>query len=337
MKDARELIDEKWLQVEAERPSDERAMRVAELPAETANGPLAVGADHNGTRHLLIPVTSHQVVRRGLDGPVLVLRKRPLEDSRHYQQYADLGCLRVDLNDVFTTLCADVLSTTTALPNNPLKALYRVIDRWKSLFRTSGAPLDTEQISGLFGELLVLTRLLRRDASAHRLWKGPTGGEQDFTSVRSAVEVKTSSGAHQRHVRIHGLDQLTAPGNGTLALAWFRLERGSEGDEDLPGLINRALRLCDDESTLLALLSSVGYYPSDNAHYQDTRFAVADEHWYTVDEAFPKLTRAQLVDLDIATRVSDVSYTVDLSGESPSPMDDEAVAAFLADLVREQA
>lgn len=333
MSEPRELIDEKWLELEAEQPSDERALRVAELPAKTTNGPLALGVDQEGNRHLLLPVTSHQAVRRGLDGPVLVLRKRPLEDSEHYQHYADLGCLRSDLNDVFTTLCSDVLTEVDDHQDNPLKALYRVIDRWKALFRSSGAPLDGDQVAGLYGELLVLTRLLEVDASAHRLWKGPFGAQHDFAGTRTAVEVKTSSGTTQRRVRIHGLDQLVAPESGKLALAWLRLERVSAEGEDLPGLVQLALRRCDDESALLTSLASIGYYPSDNPHYRDVRFVVSAESWYAVDDAFPKLTRDQLTVPD--DRISDVAYTIDLSSATPTPLDSASVAGYLEDLVQE--
>lgn len=337
MSGPRELIDEKWLELEAKPPSGERALRVAELPAGTVNGRLALGVDREGNRHLLLPVTSHQDVRRGLDGPVLVLRKRPLEDSKYYQHYADLSCLRSDLNDVFTTLCADVLPAVGTLPDNPLKALYRVIDRWKALFRASGAPLGGEQLTGLYGELVVLNRLLEQDVSAHRLWMGPNGGEHDFAGVRTAVEVKTSSGTTPRRVRVHGIDQLAAPEDGKLALAWLRLERGPEDAEDLPALVQRALRRCDDESALLTLLASVGYYPTDNAHYRDVRFVVAEESWYAVDDEFPKLTRAQLTNPGDIGQVMDVAYTIELSGEAPAPLDGASVAGYLDDLIREHA
>lgn len=337
MNGTRELVDEKWLKLESETPSDERSIRVAELPVKTGARSIVVGVDHDGYRHLLIPITSHLDVRRGLDGPVLQLRKRPLEDGTLYQHYADLGCLRPDLNDVFTTMCADVLDTAGTLPNNPLKALYRVLDRWKSLFQTSGVPLDTDQIIGLFGELLVLTRLLERDSSAHRFWKGPSGHEHDFATAHTALEVKATSGPQRRRVRIHGIDQLTMQDEGVLRLAWFRLERGSDTGEDLPTLVNRALRLCDDESTLLALLASVGYYPSDNGYYKDIRLYVAEERWYSVDDDFPKLTRAQLTDPTSIKLVSDIAYTVDLSGEPPIALNGDTVTGFLDDLIREHA
>lgn len=206
MNDERELIGERWNKLESEAPSGEHAIRVAELPLETGNGPIVVGVDHDRCRQLVIPITSGQDVRRGLDGPALQVRKWVLEDSAVYQHYAYLGCMRTDLNDVFTTMCADVLDAAAALPSNPFKALYRVIDKWKARFRTSEVPLGTGQVGGLCGDLVVLTRLLERDPCAHQLWTGLSGHEHDFASAHTALEVKVTSGLQGRRARIHGIN-----------------------------------------------------------------------------------------------------------------------------------
>ncbi len=112
-------------------------------------------------------------------------------DANSYQEFVDLGCLRSDLNDVFTSLCADIVTAVEESPQAPIKALYHVIDRWKALFRTGGPLLGPEQVAGLFGELLVLKRLLHTDPSAHRLWRGPSRHRHDFGTGGHAVEVKS--------------------------------------------------------------------------------------------------------------------------------------------------
>lgn len=330
--DLRNLIDRHWKELDAVPVSAERKLRVAELPVDTSRGKLAVAVDLDGHRHVLVPISSNQAVRRGLDGPALMLRKRPLEGENTYQVYADLGCLRSDLNDLFTMVCADVLKTTEAMPENPLKALHRVLDRWKSLFRTVGAPLGPEQIAGLFGELVVLVQLLQLDSSAHRLWLGPSGNHHDFSNGRYAIEVKafTSSSADARRVRIHGLDQLDAPSGGALKLAWLRLERVSiGGGKGFVELIERALELCDDESALMNLLSQVGYHAADVDFYREVRYSLAEERWYTVDAGFPKLTLAELA-AGAPFGVTDVAYTIDFSTEPPIPLEEEQVLEHLA-------
>lgn len=331
----RRLIEQRWNELEAVPVSAERRMRVTELPVETDRGNLAAAVDHEGHRHLLVPIASSQVVRRGLDGPALVLKKRPLEGKDTYQVYADLGCLRADLNDLFRMVCADVLTATRALSDNPLKALYRVLDRWKALFQTVGAPLGPEQIAGLFGELLILVQLLQRDSSAHRLWSGPDGCPHDFTGGGCAVEVKSSTAADGRQARIHGLEQLGMPVDGALLLVWLRLKRvGTDDGYGLIELVEQALNLCDDESALMTLLSAVGYRAADTDFYREVRFSVAEERWYAVDGAFPKLTKANLIAPGVPVGVSDVNYTIDLSAERPVPLDEEYVQEHLTRMVK---
>ncbi|MFC8200620.1 PD-(D/E)XK motif protein [Streptomyces sp. NPDC057298] len=335
----RGLVEQHWAALEAQRTTGERRLRVAELSVATSDGPLAVAVDHDGHRHLLVPIHAHIKVRTGLDGPVLRLRKRPLEDAETYQTYADLGCLRDDLSDLFTELCVDVLEEAVELPHNPVKALYRVLDRWKSLFRTQGPPLGPEELAGLFGEMTVLNRLLAKDPSAHRIWQGPQGHRHDFSAALNAVEVKASTGSEGRRPRIHGLDQLEAPGGGALCLVWFRLHRATTSGVGTGFVesMDEALRLCDDEGALLELLAKAGYRLADADLYEDVRFVVNEERWYQVDAGFPRLTGQALTNAGVPVSVLDVDYTIDLSGEVPAPMTSEQVSQMIENLIQEPA
>lgn len=331
----RDLIDHHWRELESRPVSRARRLRVAELPLGDEHDGLAAAVDYEGHRHILVPIASQQSVRRGVDGPVLLLRKRPLEGDDSYQVYADLGCLRTDLNDLFTMLCADVVRTAGAIPGTPLKALYRVLDRWRALFQTTGAALGPEQLAGLFGELTVLIRLLEMDSTAHRLWRGPHGHRHDFSAATLAVEVKSSVGGEGRRVRINGLGQLDPPMDGSLQLVWFNLQRTSDQGEGLLDLVERALRLCDDETALFSLLASAGFRPSDSHLYQGSRFLIVEERWYRVDASFPKLTSNDLASAGIPITITDVAYTIDLSSEPPSPMEPTRVNEHLSSMIRE--
>ncbi|MET8592460.1 PD-(D/E)XK motif protein [Streptomyces sp. NPDC005078] len=332
------LLDGHWAALDIEQVSAERRLRVAELAVITDQGPLAAAVDYEGHRHLLVPIHTHGKVRTGLDGPVLRLRKRPLEDADTYQHYVDLSCLRNDLNDLFTDLCVDVLGAVEKLPANPVKALYGILDRWKALFQTQGIPLGGEQLAGLFGELTLLNRLLATDRSAHRIWRGPSGYRHDFSAEATAVEVKSSTASEGRRPRIHGLDQLEAPEGGTLSLVWFRLQRaGANG----PGtaftdLVDQARRLCDDEFSLLGLLAAAGYHPSDVELYRDVRFLVVEERWYGVDAGFPGLTGRALLAAGVPVPVLDVEYTIDLSGENPSVLSPGEASRVIDRMIQEQ-
>ncbi|GGT91310.1 PD-(D/E)XK motif protein [Streptomyces lateritius] len=334
----RDLVEERWSALEAAQPSDEGRLRVAQLPVAVEHGsPLAVGIDHNGCRHVLVPITANRKVRPGIDGPVLRLRRRSLEDEDSYQTYADLACLRSDLNDLFTELCVDVVEAAERLPENPVKALHHVLDRWRALLQMQGAPLTGERLAGLFGELTVLNRLLARDPSAHRLWQGPTGHRHDFSSGRTALEIKSSTSAEGRRPRIHGLDQLDVPSDGSLSLVWLRLSRSTGSGSGIPfvELIDRALRLCDDEGSLLELLAAAGYHPSDAERYRGEGFAVAEERWYDVTSDFPGLTTGRLLAAGLPLSAMDVEYTIDLSGEAISPLTHTEVSQVVEDMLRE--
>lgn len=337
----RALVERYWTALEAEPTTTPDRLRVAELPVVTAHGPLAVGVDHDGHRHLLVPIHSHSKVRSGLDGPVLVLRRRALEDEHTYRVHADLSCLRGDLGDLFTGLCADVLAHVPERSERPVKALYKVIDRWKALFRTQGLPLRGERLTGLFAELTVLNRLLATDPRAHRLWRGPEGYRHDFASGSRAVEVKASTATEGRRVRVHGLDQLEAPDGdgGELLLVWIRLHRlttGATGTRFVD-LVNETFRLADDEHRVLELLALAGYLVGDAPLYEDVRFAVAEERWYRVGPGFPGLTGRALADAGVPVSVLDVEYTIDLSGDLPAPVPQEEVDRMTESLAREEA
>ncbi|MEV6328350.1 PD-(D/E)XK motif protein [Streptomyces sp. NPDC051909] len=333
----RSLVEERWTALEAEQTTGERRLRVSHLPIVVEHdNPLAVAVDHRGFRHVLVPIPAHRRVRPGLDGPVLQLRKRPLEDDDTYQTYADLACLRSDLNDLFTELCIDVLSMAEGHPENPLKALHHVLDRWRELFRTQGSPLTGEQLTGLFGELAVLCRLLEKDPSAHRLWLGPEGHRHDFSSGSTAVEVKAGTSAGRRP-RIHGLDQLDRPTAGSLALVWFRLQPTAGGSlgTSVVELVDRANRLCDDEGSLLALLATAGYRPVDADRYQGVRFLIEEERWYEVGPGFPGITTRALIEAGLPVSVQNVEYTIDLSGDLPVTLTDEEVSQVIDDILQE--
>ncbi|MFB8175161.1 PD-(D/E)XK motif protein [Streptomyces sp. NPDC055966] len=333
----RKLIEEHWVALESEQTTGEHRLRVSQLPVMTAQGSLVAGIDHEGCRHVLMPVHTHRRIRTNPDGPVLQLRKRPLEDDESYQTYADLACLRKDLNDLFTNLCIDVLSAVAVRPENPVKALYGVLDRWKALFQPQSAPLGPEQIAGLFGELVVLNRLLGRDSSAHRIWRGPEGHPHDFAAGKAAVEVKTSSANGPRRPRIHGLDQLDGPAGGALHLVWFRLEAVDTSDSGVGflELLDQALHSCDDESAFLEMMAAVGYRPVDAEKYRNVRFVIAEERWYRVGPDFPRLTTQTLLSAGVQIPVLDVEYTIDLSHDAPAPVSTDEAVQILDQLIQE--
>jgi hypothetical protein len=321
-----------WAGLRETRPSTETSLRVRELAAETAWGRLALGIDIDSSRHLLVPIASNARVRSGLDGPGLSLRRRALEDASTYTMYADLSCHRTELGYLFDDLCADVLTELKGFERQPLRALYQVVDRWRSLFDRPLGALSDDSAKGLFAELVVLRRLLAVDPGAHELWTGPSRSGHDFKGRGVDIEVKSTTVAAGRMVRVHGLDQLEPTKDSTLLLAWFRLVDGrqSGAGESLEEVAAQALAMADDEPAVRQRMGAAGYIPGTLPMNDDRRYTIADERWYAVDDTFPRLTRATLDQAGAPETVIDVDYTVDLTAEPPIPMQPPEIARWIS-------
>lgn len=316
---------------EAPIPSSGK-LRVASLPVKAATGSLNAAVDAAGIRHLLIPLGAAESVAPTTD-TALRWRLRPLGDRTGYRRYADLGCHRGELNDVFTDLCVDILVSVETNTARPLKTARRVVERWRALFTALGDILSADQLAGLFGELLILSRLLDIHGEATRLWTGPTGHRHDFHGGIGAVEVKTSTSIDGRRVRIHGLDQLEEPSGGFLALAWLRLEKSSDQGRTLPELVDDLMNLVNDDHDLTTRLTKAGYRPADRDQYGALRFHLAEQRWFPVDSAFPRLTESMIAPA-VQPSVRDVSYIVDLMPDPVPQLTDDQIRDRLVDLTR---
>ncbi|MFE2722850.1 PD-(D/E)XK motif protein [Kitasatospora sp. NPDC059327] len=327
--DLRLVLDEHWRGLDAAPVAAGYVLRTSSLPVTTAHGPLLAAVDADGMRHLLIPLATRQRLSAGVASGSLRIFERPLEDDESYGRFADIACTSRELDDVFTGLCRDVLVALAADGERPYRAARAVVERWRRLFSGGRRPLTDEQIVGLFGELLVLIRLLECDPGAVCHWAGPEGERHDFTDGRLAVEVKSSAAASERRLlRIHGLDQLEPPEHGELFIAWHRLQPDPRG-RTLDELVAHARELCDDEAAFLSKLARLGYHPSDQDQY-GLRLTPVESRWYPVDDGFPRLTTTSIPGVDVPAGVLDVRYTVDLAGVRTDRLDDEAVNDVLA-------
>ncbi len=285
-----------------------------------------------GNRHVLVPLTANQHVRIDRGGTALAVRERPLENGDTYERYADLGCLRRDLDEVFTGLVSDVLAAVEIAPERPLKAFYTVLNRWRDLFRHAPAPLGVGQLAGLFGELIVLNELLAEQSTAVDFWTGPSGSRHDFAVGSHSIEVKTSTADRNRTVRIHGINQLQPPAHGSLDLVWIRLERVPERGMTLAELVGKTRQASDDDTGLLFKLAEAGYLPADAGRYHDIRFEIREQRWYEVHEEFPRID-PHVVPPDVA----DLEYTLDLSGQRPAVVDLDGIRGRVHRITEENA
>lgn len=330
----RSILADHWSALEAEHPTSHERLRTSKLPVDAIGGQLLAAVDANGYRHILVPINPNQRVKKQFDGVNLRVDERAFETEQIYCRYADVSCLNLNLNEIFSEMCSDVILAVASKPNHALVATNKVLQRWRSLFASSKSALGEEQLTGLFAELWVLRELLKKSSSAVSKWTGPSGHRHDFTFETGSLEIKGSTAKSGRRVRIHGLSQLDPPTDGNLYLRWIRLQSHPKG-QSIGNLVEEVLELSDDLGSAIEKINTLGYRIADADFYHDFRYNVVEDICYHVDRNFPKLTESQLIDAGILTSAIDVSYTIDLPNPAISGLTISAVTVLLDNFTEE--
>lgn len=311
----RGLLETLWMRLESRASSEPvGAMLTAELQIDTSHGPVRLGRDPDGMRHLLVPIASSERLDddRRSSGVHLTTRTLLLGDELPVR-YADIACRRRDLAGTFTGLVADICARVATAPGGSASQIARALNAWRLLFGGSAQRWTVPRLAGLFAELLVLEELLGRDARAIRSWLGPLGCPQDFRGTHHAVEVKGTTSAEGRVIRIHGVDQLEAPPNGTLSLAWFRIaESAAPAARTVADVLNACRSKMHDLGELEARLLALGLSPNGDDSTSEIRFLSMEQRWYEVAGAFPRVVPESFESGAVPQGVAGVEYLVDL-------------------------
>ncbi|MGZ4249144.1 MAG: PD-(D/E)XK motif protein [Solirubrobacteraceae bacterium] len=316
-----------WLALELADAAGLADLRVVETDVRVPQGPVLLGLDVEGHRHLLIPhgPSAHVLEDRGSRGVQIL--QRDLLDAGRLRRFADVHCLAPHLNELFSAVADEMLVAIRAAPDDSVRVARRVLDRWRELLRPlSPRLLGTQQIAGIFAELLVLTEVVRQDP-ARRIdcWTGPSKGRHDLRRGATAIEVKATLAREGRLVEIHGIEQLESPTGGELALAVVRLETAPETGRTVGQLRAELVELGVSEHELLKALAQAGYLVGDEEAYEHLRYVVREHRTYAVDEVFPRLVGSSFVSGKLPAGVLRVTYVVDLTTEPPTPLDDAGV------------
>lgn len=296
-------------------------MKLLDLPQRPGGRPAFLGVAEDGAR-LLLPFArdEHRAFADDKRSRGIFLQRRQLELGEERHWYLDVVCTRGELRWLFSTFIADILLRTEREPGKSCAAVARsCFAAWRALFAGSERHLTPKQLAGLFGELTLLGTLLDASRTAVTCWRGPYREPHDFVGTRQHIEVKTTLSSEDDVVHIHGLEQLTPPEHGLLCLAHFRVEMPSEHGVSVPTLVDR-LRASDDTGKLGLLLPLAGYHESHRAAYEEVKFELIDEHWYLVDESFPRLTAATFPEGLVPPALSGFGYSLDLSLSGAAPL-----------------
>lgn len=202
------------------------------------------------------------------------------------------------------------------------------LQRWRELLaKPPGSPLSDKALAGLFGELEVLTGVLKLGGGLDH-WTGWMGDHCDFRMPVLVVEVKSTTSPNYRRVQIHGLAQLADPEDGSrLVLVLRRLELSPEG-KSVPALTDDLVKLGAPRSVLLDRLSNVGYSEVHRAAYENTKFVSREVALRQIDDSHPRLIPSMLEGVDLSC-IDKIDYELNLNGTPDADLD-----VSLEDLIR---
>lgn len=294
---------------------------LATRPVSAGDTEVRVGIDSDGFRHLLVQVPeelppARQSAALSLGSRVLVVGSEPL-------LFADLKCLDTRLPLVFERLVSDVVTRIEGgVP--PHRALPLALNEWRDLFRSGSSGPTMEQVVGLVGELQMLERLSRSIGveAALDAWWGPDGHTHDFYSTEArAIEVKATRSLEGNRIHISNVGQLDPTGLSDLRLVVFRLRQ----DRRAPSLDDRITRLLEmgfPAAALLTKIASAGYIHEAPVPL-NTRFAIVNDKWWAIDEAFPGVRESRMSATALCG-VSNIKYELSLDAVGHA-MSQEAV------------
>lgn len=284
--------------------------RTAPCGIETSRGPVLVAVRKDGSRSLLVPIDAKHTLREDVDGTAVTLRRQVLADEASYRTYAVLALADGRLADLFTALCAAVVTRIETKPDRAVTALRQTLTDWRSLLSGSRRTLGPSELAGLFGELELLRTMVELDSGAVAFWTGPSGTAQDFHREKLALEAKATTLPESRTIRVHGAGQLAVGESGRLLLVWFRL--GAGRGRSVPDLIDEIMAATDDDVAFLAALRDAGYLPTDREIYSRRPFEVDERRVFEVGPGFPRITAAGLIGDAVLAGVDHIHYDVDL-------------------------
>jgi putative PD-(D/E)XK family protein DUF4420 len=313
-KDERQPVEKAWAILRA-GSSDTSGLEIATLPAEvsTADGPVRFALGRNGEARLLLPLSNREAGKEVTGAAALQITVSAYTQGRKQQRFLDLICLAHELEKVFTELGDEILSRVDA-GVGCVEAARSTIEEFRSLLvRPNSSQVPVSQVAGFVGELVVLNRLLDRDPTAWKSWRGPAGDRHDFASGAHALEVKASLSKGRSTISVNGFDQLERPAGGSLHLLHFELEAVGSGMLLVEALGIAALGKASEPENLQRLLSAIGCEDVRDPAWNHIAFRQEAENLFRVEEGFPRLVTSMLAAGSPPAGVSNVSYAVDLS------------------------
>jgi hypothetical protein len=246
------------------------------------------------------------------------IRNRELEnkETRATSNYLELTASRYIDISLLSAVVDEVLNEFSGdSPQKIIDTCKKVIDRWKRILSLeSRQKLSLIEQIGLIGEMICVKHFIEinvlQDLSA---WTGPDGGVHDFEFSTRSIEVKTTMSPGSKTVNISGLWQLEQIDEVPLLLLHLEIRPDPIGTT-IANLYDSIASLAGNQlGKLNSLLLSVGFDPNKKNDYSNFTFSFVQVEAFEVRDNFPKLTSKILSGVDPTGRISDVTYSIDLS------------------------
>ncbi|MBO9634605.1 MAG: PD-(D/E)XK motif protein [Chitinophagaceae bacterium] len=296
---------------------------------DSARTDMLLFRDEADQKHFVVEVSETQ--SRNINTPEIngfkVSAKMFRFDATFLKYYIDLECGREEYLKEFTEIVKEIAGRI-AEGNDAVRSINEVIENWKAFLGAISKPLLTpnEQL-GLFAELELLSRICEINPSLSlRSWRGPVSEKHDFVFSDWTLEVK----ATQKHGHIHvinGLEQLQTYKGKKLAFVSLIINEGQSGSsKSIQDLVNLFVtKTFKGRPALLeeflSLVTSAGYSRLYSQEYNRLKFEVVASKLFSVDDHFPKLTPNE-ISIPVSSRVSEIKYTIDLTGMNGIEIED---------------
>jgi hypothetical protein len=266
-----------------------------------------------GELRFLLPVGMQTRVPKIPVGPNVAISDVIYSRGNERQRFIDITCGAAELENVFADVVDQIVERVED-GQTATEAARSTFAEFRSLLLTKAiTPRPRSEVVGLLGELLVLTRLLKRNSETWRAWSGADRNRHDIRAGDYSIEIKSTSRPGNMQVTIHSEHQLRSPDNGALQLFHFAFEAVSGGGYSVERLAAEALRLSSDPQAFLDRLKACGCENPDSPEWNHEAFRLDAERAFRVEDAFPRITPSSFRLGALPGGVMSIQYDVDLS------------------------
>ncbi len=265
----------------------------------------------------LLPVSSTLPKLPEING--LVIQYQLFGETGHVKNnYILLECHSRAYLPNYTEILKEILEEFDKGDSELLEVINKIISKWRHfLAQPTSLILNEDQIIGLIGELMVLSRLIKLyGADALTIWSAGSG-EEDFINCGKVIEVKTTLKEKHEHI-INGIDQLLVKSDRLKHILSLLISpSASENSFTLPLKVKECSDLYTDDPESYDLffkkLKIRGYDARDFLQYLKYTYEFIRGGYFNIDKSFPKLTTDELAS-PLNSRISKVRYSLDMEG-----------------------